>query len=101
MVGDHDFRALGSARRFCHMTAAPSIYPPIVMRLAAIAWLSLAACVPHASSPNATPRIVTLRGTVLDSLAHGPLRDARVALSGPDTLTVNTGNVFDSALALR
>ncbi|MEO7454920.1 MAG: carboxypeptidase-like regulatory domain-containing protein [Gemmatimonadaceae bacterium] len=57
---------------------------------AAIAALSLAACVSPSVRPDGPPRMVALRGTVFDSIALIPLRGARVTLTGTDTVTATT-----------
>lgn len=64
------------------------------------AGLLLSACVVHSIRPDAPPRIVTLRGTVFDSLTMSPLRGARVTLTAVDTVTAttDTNGVFDVSL---
>lgn len=71
-------------------------------RLPGAAWLivtaglSLSACVAHSIRSNTPPRVVTLRGTIFDSLTLAPLRGARVTLSAADTViaTTDTNGVF-------
>ncbi len=69
--------------------------------LIATAGLSLTACVVHSVRPDTPPRIVTLRGTVFDSLTLAPLRGARVTLIAAETVfaTTDTNGVFVVSLA--
>ena len=69
--------------------------------LAATAGVSLSACAVRPTRTDAPPRIVTLRGTVFDSLTLGPLRGARITLSAADTVTTTTDSSGGFEVSLR
>ncbi len=65
------------------------------------AALLVPSCIPPSIGPNAAPRLVTLRVSVVDSLTFAPLRNARVTLSGTDTVVATTDSLGGFVVSLR